>query len=80
MFCFDILDKLKIAYEYGLKEIRIQTIIQLIYRSIVILWMFTVYFEYFITRPEKIKTFLTFLTNQTFTLTSIYFILGILFF
>jgi hypothetical protein len=64
--------------EHALKEIRVLTIIQLIYRTIACLWMITVYLEYFISKPEKFKTFLTFLTNQSFVLTNIYFFLGIL--
>eukprot|EP01080_Neovahlkampfia_damariscottae_P003938 gene3938-7148_t len=43
------------------------TYVQMIYRIIVSVWMSTLYIEYFISRPEKFKTFLTFLTNQTFT-------------
>jgi hypothetical protein len=70
-------EKLKPIYVYSFKEIRTLTIIQLIYRTIMVLYMVSVLLQFFYSKPDKIKTYVIYLTNQTFIATLIYFLIGI---
>eukprot|EP01080_Neovahlkampfia_damariscottae_P005056 gene5056-8651_t len=70
-------NKLKPIHKYASKEIRALTIIQLVYRTIMVLFILSGLTEFIITKWEKLSIYFIFLTNQTFVMTGIYFLLGI---